>query len=488
MRKIFFAFIAFCLLSSVGYSQCTPDINITDPGIYPDTITNLPPAYANQPYAATLQLKVLTDTNTSQGYATITNIIINSVVGMPSGITYQCYNNNCTFPGGSNRCVQVSGIPTVTGTYPITVNITINAKLFGLIPTTQQATVVGYKIVVNPAHVANFEGTPSTICAGGVVNFADLSNYAATSRSWTFTGGTPATSTDQNPVVTYAAAGTYEVSLTTSSVAGTDSETKTAYITVNALPTGTVKYMSNDSTCAGDTVKLQANSAGAVGYQWYKGVNMINGAVSKKYNALTTGTYKVYVTGANGCGKFLAPKKATIVALPAATITPGGPTTFCAGQSVMLNANTGTGLTYRWKKNANFIANATASAYTANKAGAYRVEVQNGFGCKKLSSPVQVVINCREASSVTIPVTGIQLMPNPANDMVNITFTANNNNVNMILTDITGRVVLNKEIEAAQGQVNQLELPLAEFNSGVYFVTLLDGKNKMTAKLIVTAH
>ena len=41
----------------------------------------------------------------------------------------------------------------------------------------------------------------------------------------------------------------------------------------------------------------------------------------------------------------------SVVQPPAATITPQGSTTFCAPGSVDLNANTGTGLSYKWKLN-----------------------------------------------------------------------------------------------------------------------------------------
>jgi hypothetical protein len=49
-----------------------------------------------------------------------------------------------------------------------------------------------------------------------------------------------------------------------------------------------------------------------------------------------------------------------------ATITPGGPLTFCSGGSVVLTANSGTGLTYQWKNNGSNISGATSVSYTAN--------------------------------------------------------------------------------------------------------------------------
>jgi uncharacterized repeat protein (TIGR02543 family) len=80
--------------------------------------------------------------------------------------------------------------------------------------------------------VANFSGSPTTVNEGQSVSFTDLSTNSPTSWSWSFPGGTPSSSTAQNPTVTYGAAGTYNVSLTATNSAGQDTETKTNYITV----------------------------------------------------------------------------------------------------------------------------------------------------------------------------------------------------------------------------------------------------------------
>ncbi|MCF8366815.1 MAG: PKD domain-containing protein, partial [Bacteroidales bacterium] len=84
--------------------------------------------------------------------------------------------------------------------------------------------------------VADFAAGATTIFEDKTVSFADLSTNSPTSWAWTFEGATPATSSQQNPTVNYTTAGIYSVSLTVSNAAGSDTETKTAYITVLALP------------------------------------------------------------------------------------------------------------------------------------------------------------------------------------------------------------------------------------------------------------
>ena len=70
------------------------------------------------------------------------------------------------------------------------------------------------------------------ICLGNSITFSDISTGSPTSWTWDFGDGN--SSTLQNPTHTYSSAGTYNVSLTVSDGASTDSETKTAFITVGS--------------------------------------------------------------------------------------------------------------------------------------------------------------------------------------------------------------------------------------------------------------
>ncbi|MBI9034819.1 MAG: T9SS type A sorting domain-containing protein [Bacteroidales bacterium] len=87
-----------------------------------------------------------------------------------------------------------------------------------------------------PAPVAAFTANATTITAGQSVIFTDQSTNSPTSWSWSFTGGTPTSSSVQNPTITYNTAGTYAVALTATNAGGSDLETKNAYITVNPAP------------------------------------------------------------------------------------------------------------------------------------------------------------------------------------------------------------------------------------------------------------
>ncbi|GAB5556100.1 MAG: hypothetical protein SchgKO_03130 [Schleiferiaceae bacterium] len=145
----------------------------------------------------------------------------------------------------------------------------------------------------------NISGTPTTApivnfisdtsaCVGNGIQFYDASSLSPTGWEWTFTGGTPATSTAQNPMITYTTAGTYAVELKVTNAAGADSIVKTSYIQVNPDVTPTVSIASNVGTnvCEFNPVTLTAtttNEGVAPMYRW-----LINGAVAAQGSATVT--------------------------------------------------------------------------------------------------------------------------------------------------------------------------------------------------------
>jgi len=77
------------------------------------------------------------------------------------------------------------------------------------------------------APVAEFWAENRVVCAGTAVNYKDGSfNGTPTSWAWEFEGGTPSTSTAQNPQVTYSTPGTYGATLTVTNANGFHTKTK----------------------------------------------------------------------------------------------------------------------------------------------------------------------------------------------------------------------------------------------------------------------
>ncbi|HMT29472.1 MAG TPA: hypothetical protein PKD91_09365, partial [Bacteroidia bacterium] len=160
--------------------------------------------------------------------------------------------------------------------------------------------------------------------------------------------------------------------------------------TVNVTPSATITPTGSTTFCAGGSVTLNANTGSGLTYQWKKYGNPIAGATLPTYTATTAGVYKVTVTNNTGCSATSSNLTVTVNALPTAAITAGGSTAICPGSSVNLNANTGAGLTYQWRKYSNDIAGATNSTYAVTSAGQYKVRVTNANGCSKNSNTITV--------------------------------------------------------------------------------------------------
>lgn len=73
----------------------------------------------------------------------------------------------------------------------------------------------------------------TNIFPGTNVQFEDLSTGNPTSWTWEFEGGTPATSTEQNPVINYKNSGLFQVKLTVTDGTNTDDSIRLAYIKVS---------------------------------------------------------------------------------------------------------------------------------------------------------------------------------------------------------------------------------------------------------------
>ncbi|WP_156026998.1 T9SS type A sorting domain-containing protein [Sporocytophaga myxococcoides] len=169
------------------------------------------------------------------------------------------------------------------------------------------------------------------------------------------------------------------------------------------LPTATITNTTPLTFCKGGSVTLTANAGNGFTYQWKKDEVNIPGATARTYVATESGTYKEIVSSNGHCNP---PATSSPIAVqangPAAVISipSGASTTFCAGGSITLQANTGTGLTYQWYKNGAAITSATSSSYTAITSGIYSVKVTQN-GCSAMALAVKVTVNANSPSVLT---------------------------------------------------------------------------------------
>lgn len=103
-----------------------------------------------------------------------------------------------------------------------------------------QEVLQSYKIALNDLYIpitVDFEADATSGCDGTVVNFTDLSVGEGTiSYQWTFEGGTPETSNEQNPTVTYNSGGYFNVELTATDENSTGTYMIPNYIWIEETP------------------------------------------------------------------------------------------------------------------------------------------------------------------------------------------------------------------------------------------------------------
>ncbi len=96
-----------------------------------------------------------------------------------------------------------------------------------------QSTRLDVELIPNGIAVPGFTASDASIFVGESVTFTNTTSGTVTSRTWTFEGGSPASSTAASPgAITYNAAGVYDVTLSVTSSGCTIEEYKPDYITV----------------------------------------------------------------------------------------------------------------------------------------------------------------------------------------------------------------------------------------------------------------
>src|SRR6185369_12041487 len=154
------------------------------------------------------------------------------------------------------------------------------------------------------------------------------------------------------------------------------------------------------SICAGSSQIIDSDSA--TGIQWWKDGAPIPGAMSQSYTATQSGVYTAQLNALGCHSQFGRNVTLTVNPIPATpTATPGGPTTFCAGGSVLLTSDSASG--NQWYLNGNPIGGATNQTYSATASGSYTVKV-TATGCTSAaSSAVVVTVNPIPATPTITP-------------------------------------------------------------------------------------
>jgi PKD repeat protein len=295
------------------------------------------------------------------------------------------------------------------------------------------------------------------------VQFSDSTLNNPTSWSWTFPGGTPSTSTLENPVVVYNTPGSFNnVTLVVTNAAGTDSITKYSYISISPGIAPTVSLSKNDTLCAGQIVTLTSSNGN--GFLWYPG-----NQTGQSIPASSTGSFAVKVTDAFGCSRYSDTVDITVFPLPPTpVITQSGDTLF----SSSLTGN-------QWYHNSVAIAGADSQLYVITDPGPYYVVVtSDSTGCSSYSSTIVGIDEDQSSGN------SVSIAPNPSNGITTLTLNSiRAEQAEIKIYDAQGKLVLEKLVNVNGTTLQQLDL--RNYGVGAFYIAIRQGNYTHDEVIIV---
>lgn len=354
---------------------------------------------------------------------------------------------------------------------------------------------------------AAFDSDIQEICPGGSVSFTDMSYSGANGWTWTFAGGSPSSSTNQNPTVTYNTPGEYEVSLTVTDGSSTKSETKTAFIKVlpNSVNLPVMESFEYTQSLTGPFWSIENNGNNAqfeitstAGNTGIKSAKLSNfGQQAENFDALvsspidlsnistaTTLTFRyayrkrsssndewlrVYIS--NDCGENWVQRK---------TLRGNGLSTETSGSSWTPTATTDWITVH--------MTNITSSYWTENFRFKFEFESDGG------NNIYLDDINIYSGGETEEPALGLNknvldytfnVYPNPADKSANVSFNLDKSqNVNVSLVNMMGQTIQSNDISAQSGD-NLVMLDTEAVQAGIYLVKVNIGGSQQVKRLII---
>jgi hypothetical protein len=299
--------------------------------------------------------------------------------------------------------------------------------------------------------------------------------------TWTLPDSWTGNSTNDS-ITTITGSGTGSISVAAGNGCG-NSAAQTITVTGNPLPAAAGIITGSDSVCSGTPVLYSVSPiANASTYVWTLPSDWITNGTDSSYSifeSVGNSGGQVSVFGKNACGS--GPVSSLSVAVaphPVVTITDFS-VQLCADTSfVILNNGTPAGGVYSGLG----VSNDTfyvASLGTGNYLIVYTYT--SVYGCGGSDTATATIQRCTDIENIYGA--GVAVFPNPFSDYIKLKMQAITTESSVMITDETGRVVLNTQIPAFS---NDFNINTGALEEGVYILRILskDGQQTAVRKLL----
>lgn len=336
--------------------------------------------------------------------------------------------------------------------------------------------------------VVDFEADQTTVNQGDSVHFTDMSTgNPALEWEWTFEGGDPDTSTEQNPAVYYTITGTFDVTLTVTNADGTNTETKADYITVNQIAAPTPDFESDTTIITeGQTIDFYDLSTGfPSAWTWiFEGgspdTSYVQNPEAVQYEL--PGTYDVTLTAANYGGNNTITKSDYITVnagVPPVSDFMADVTEINVGDTVnFTDLSSGNPTKWIWTFDGGSPGSSgqkNPQGIVYNEAGAFNVQlyVKNAYGNNTTVKEDYIVVGYVTVKDINKASKNYLVYPNPSNGVVYVKARQEMPKGSVVrIMDSKGNIIDNLTVS---DQISDITLDLTQHPSGLYHLVIVSG-------------
>ena len=340
--------------------------------------------------------------------------------------------------------------------------------------------------------ISHVKDLQTIVCEGQPLEFIDMSwNGDVVDRIWTFEGGSPSSSTFQNPTVTYNTSGTYKVTLKVINAQGSSEITKTEFIEVQGLVAELASPFLETFQSPFSEFTWKKETIGAYGWErldntgYDKSLSVVCNVdeetpIGSQYS-LTSPNFdlslhkdlspvlsfrtaysmrqsgsageRVVIYGSNDCGETWRVLKSLI-----GITTLSSTNQFIPNWAPTSNSD--------WKLQ---IVNLDQSDFAASTNLILRFEVTTNAGNAVYIDDINVDRNVLSTRNKRLDATQFNLVPNPSEGQFKVQLNAQNETINIDVLGVLGQKVQTLNVTPdADGRVNQ---EISVYQSGTIFYT-----------------